>query len=85
MTVVNLESVHDAIDPLRSGFQADGADLVVERATEDGVVVRLVVTDETCLDCIVPTDMLHYLVSNAINTQWPDISHIDIVDPREDD
>jgi Fe-S cluster biogenesis protein NfuA len=82
--MLTLDSASQALDGLRGGFNADGADLVVESATESRVVVRLVVTDETCTDCIVSNGMLNYLVLNAIAEQWPGVTQVDVLDPRED-
>jgi hypothetical protein len=81
--VVTVSDLTEAIGPLRRGFNADGADLVVESATEDSTVVRLVITDETCLDCIVPHDMLEFIIAGTVTKRFPQISNVEVIDPRE--
>jgi hypothetical protein len=81
--VVTVSDLSEAIGPLRGGFTADGADLVVESATEDSTVVRLVITDETCLDCIVPYDMLKFIITGTVTKRFPQIRNVEVIDPRE--
>jgi hypothetical protein len=79
---VLASSVVDALAPLRQGFQADGADLVVETVTGGHVVVRLVVSDETCLECIVPTSMLERVLATRLAQHVPGFEHVELIDPR---
>jgi Fe-S cluster biogenesis protein NfuA len=79
---VTASELSEAIDPLRVGFNADGADLVVESATEDSAVIRLVVTDQTCLSCIVPYDTLRFIITGTVTKHFPQISTVEVIDPR---
>jgi hypothetical protein len=79
---ITPEAVSSALDPLRQGFQADGADLLVDAASAEAVTVRLVITDETCLECISPTPLLTQIVEAAVREDFPDVGRFALVDPR---
>jgi hypothetical protein len=65
---VTPDTVLEALAPLRQGFNADGADLCVDEASSDRVSVRLVLTDETCMDCISPTPVLTRIVETTLRS-----------------
>ncbi len=79
---VSVAAVDDVIAPLREGFQADGADLAVDEASDEVVRIRLVVTDETCFDCILPGDVLTQILETTVRGTFPDIERIEFSDPR---
>ena len=79
---ISPDTVLEALAPLRAGFNADGADLSVDAATTDLVSVRLVLTDETCMECISPTPVLTRIVETTIRSSFPDIAQFQFVDPR---
>lgn len=72
-----------ALSELRSGFNADGADLEVVSATANAATVRLVVTPETCLECIVPKSALQQIVENSVRRAWPQVQTVELIDPRD--
>jgi hypothetical protein len=78
----NVAEVGAAISSLRVGFQADGADLSVEAATRERVVIRLVLTDETCADCVVPSQVLERIISATLHERFPAITEVRLIDPR---
>jgi Fe-S cluster biogenesis protein NfuA len=75
--------VKKALDGLRQGFQADGADLAIESATESQVTIRLIGTDDTCWDCIVPPDQLRAVIGSVLRSSVGAIETVDLIDPRE--
>lgn len=75
-------AVETAIGQLREGFQADGADLELVEVTEDTVRVRLIVTAETCLDCIVPGPLLHQVIESTVQDAMPTLRRLELDDPR---
>lgn len=79
---ITSEAVSSALDPLRQGFQADGADLLVDEATDEVITVRLVITDETCLECVSPTPLLTQIVEAAVREDFPGVARVELVDPR---
>ncbi|GII30247.1 NifU family protein [Planotetraspora mira] len=76
------EDLEKALDGLRRGFQADGADLKVESATESQLTLRLVGDDRTCWECIIPPDRLRELIGSVLRDSVPSIETIDLIDPR---
>ncbi len=78
-----VAAITAALAELRSGFNADGADLEVVTAGASSVTVRLVVTPETCLECIVPKSALQQIVENAIRKAYPTVQAVELIDPRE--
>lgn len=85
MAAVTTSELSEALGPLRGGFNADGADLVVESATDGSAVIRLVITDDTCLDCIVNYETLKFIITGTVTKHFPQISNIEVIDPRESD
>jgi Fe-S cluster biogenesis protein NfuA len=81
--IVSPDNVSTILDPLRQGFQADGADLLVEEATDDVVAVRLIITDDTCLECISPRPVLTRIVETTLRSTFPDFGRFELVDPRD--
>jgi Fe-S cluster biogenesis protein NfuA len=71
-----------ALESIRPGFNADGADLLVRQITGRKLVVDLVVTSDTCMDCIVPTDILKAIVLATIREALPEIEEVEVHDPR---
>lgn len=78
-----MEAVEQALQGLREGFQADGADLELVSIEEGHVRVRLVGTDATCWDCIVPPHMLRQVVDACVRRAWPPLEDVEVEDPRE--
>lgn len=73
---MNEQAVQDVLENFREGFQADGADLRVGSVAEDEVLVELLVTEETCRDCILPKEMLENMFSRAIERQTGVLVHV---------
>ncbi len=78
-----LADVEKALDGLRQGFQADGADLAVVSATESEVTIRLIGSDETCWDCIVPPDQLRTVIDSVLRRSVGALKTVDLIDPRK--
>jgi Fe-S cluster biogenesis protein NfuA len=75
--------VEKALDGLRQGFQADGADLTIVSATASQVTIKLTGNDETCWDCIVPPDQLRTVIDSVLRRSVGAVEEIDLIDPRE--
>ncbi|MET7995774.1 NifU family protein [Amycolatopsis sp. NPDC005232] len=78
------EDVEKALDGLRQGFQADGADLTVENATPDQVTLRLVGGEETCWECIVPPQQLRDVVGSVLRDSIAAQPAVEVIDPRSE-
>ena len=80
--MISRGEVDKALNELRQGFQADGADLTIESLTESEVTIRLTGTDETCWECIVAPDQLHMVVDSVLRSTVSGVETIAVVDPR---
>lgn len=79
-----LERVDSGLDALRQGLNSDGADLKVEALSDSNVRVSLVVTPETCEECIVSTDLMETMIKSLVGQVAPE-ANVDFVDPRAAD
>jgi hypothetical protein len=75
-----LSRASEALAPLRDGFAEDGADLAVG-GSGDAIQVRLVLTEESCGDCIVGPDILHSIVLEQLRGAGL-AAPVTVVDPR---
>lgn len=77
----DMDDVSVALQPLQDGFAADGGFLAVDR--KDGTLqIRLVLTDESCANCIVGPDVLRAIVKGRLADAGV-TAPVDVVDPRE--
>jgi hypothetical protein len=75
-----------ALEPLRSGFQADGADLDLVDVRDGMVVVRLLITDPSCDDeCILPKRTLESILLTTLRRADPTVRNVEVLDPRVED
>ena len=80
ITEAELSRVSDALKPLQEGFAQDGAALAVDGVGES-IEVRLVLTDESCADCIVGPDILRSIVEGQLQGAGV-TAPVTVVDPR---
>jgi Fe-S cluster biogenesis protein NfuA len=76
--------VDDALAEVRPLVQADGADLVLSAVDPDAgqVVVRLDLAGVSCLECVLPPDLLHSMISDAMVRRVPGLADVVVEDPR---
>ena len=76
--------VDDALAELRPLVQADGADLVLGTLDPDRgeVVVRLDLAQVSCLECVLPPELLHPMIAEAFSRRVPGLSDVIVEDPR---
>ena len=80
---ITREAVGEVLKPLRQGFQADGADLAIDEASDDLVKVRLLTSEQTCLDCIMPADFITRVLESAVRGSFPTLGRFVFVDTRQ--
>lgn len=72
-----VQEIDRALDQIRAGLAPDGFELRVERVSEDGVVeLVLQALPDACLDCLVPDQLLHAMLQQAIAPVYPDLREI---------
>ena len=80
---VTSAAAEEALRPYRDGLRSDGADLVVEVDADGRVRARLVVEDETCLDCILPGDVITGIVERVLSDRFGRPVEVTLDDPRD--
>lgn len=55
-------AILEALAPFRTSLQADGADLQVVQVNDQQLEMELVVSDKTCLDCVVPKAVMENII-----------------------
>ena len=83
--MITREEVGLALGELRPLLQADGADLEIASVDEEigEVTLRLNLQDVSCLECVVPPELLQVVVSDAVQKYSPGVSSVVIHDPRQ--
>jgi hypothetical protein len=80
---VSVELLSAALDPLRTGLQADGADIEVIDLDSGVATIRLEITDEACEDdCILPKPALESLFLATLRRVDPLLARVNVIDPR---
>ena len=82
--MIAQSDVDDALAEIRPLVQADGADLVLSTVDPDAgqVVVRLDLAGVSCLECVLPPDLLHSMISDAMVRRVPGLADVVVEDPR---
>ncbi len=72
-----LQEIDRALDQIRAGLAPDGFELRIERVTDDGVVeLVLQALPDACLDCLVPDQLLHAMLQQAIAPVYPELREV---------
>jgi hypothetical protein len=81
---MDVAGVAEAVEPMAQVLRADGGDLVLVDADPklDRVEVRVVIDDVSCLECVMPTQALHDVISASIARRSPGELELVLVDPR---
>ena len=64
--IVSKAAVEEAIETLKSGFEADGASVEVGEVDRGTVTINVHVNDKTCRECLLPTPELELLIRQAL-------------------
>jgi len=83
--MIARSDIDDALDDVRPLVAADGADLILGAVdTERGeVVVRLSLDGVSCLECVLPPDLLHTMITESMTRRVPGLVGVTIDDPRQ--
>jgi len=80
---VDMIVVEKGLEGLRKGLKADGADLLILKAKEECIELRLVIGGDACLECIVSADILTAKVKMALGRVLSHVPQIVLHDPRQ--
>ncbi len=64
--VISKPAVEEAIETLKSGFEADGASVEVGQIDQDTITIHLHLNDKTCRECLLPAPELELLIRQAL-------------------
>ncbi len=78
-------AVDEALAEVRPLVQADGADILLDGLdTESGkVALRLDLDGVSCLECVLPAELLHSMVADAMARRVPGLVEVTLADPRQ--
>lgn len=79
---MNRADVEEALKGLRTGLQQDGADINVQSVNKDRIELNLIFREETCLECIVNSEILAAQVKMALTKIFADVPKVILNDPR---
>ena len=75
--------VDAGLAPVRAILQGDGGDIEFLSVDGDTVVLRLIIEDANCAECVLPRDMLEMVALDVMMPSVPGLMHVRIEDPRE--
>jgi Fe-S cluster biogenesis protein NfuA len=81
--MMELAVVDAGLAPVRSILQSDGGDIELVSVDDDTVVLRLIVEDANCAECVLPRDMLEMVALDLMKPLIPGLLSVRIEDPRE--
>jgi hypothetical protein len=76
-------TITPALDELRGLVQADGADMTVTGVDGSTVNLQLVVETASCVECVMPREILEQVALNIFQRNGVDADLVVIDDPRE--
>ena len=76
--------IESVINGLNTAFGADGARLVVESFSSGQLVVRLILDDVLCSDCVLSGNRVRAVILAGVQRLVPDCHQVLLLDPRED-
>jgi hypothetical protein len=75
------ERLTTALAPLRESLQADGADLKVTKVSGNELELRIIATDETCIDCLMPEEIIERIVKKKLEDEGASFTQIKLSYP----
>lgn len=73
------ETIEAVLEKFRPHFRGDGSDLVLGSIEPSGVVeVQIPIHPETCVECLLPQDMIAKVLDNEIRAIAPDLLRVEV-------
>lgn len=73
-----LETV---LNDVRADLDKNGAELLIDELSETTITLRLIFHDESCMDCVLPSDLLEQGIEKHLRQQGIDLG-VTLIDPR---
>lgn len=78
-----MSVVAPVVEELNEIVRPDGAELVLRAESLTAVLLELDLSRSQCPECVVPKDLVLELVRSKLIAIAPDITTIELIDPRE--
>lgn len=84
--MITEPAVAEALGNVRVLVEGDGAgiELVTVEPESGTVQLRLLLDDVSCLECVMPREMLEDVATSVLRRSVPDVARVSIEDPREE-
>ena len=64
------EQIRSFIEMFRQPFQADGGDLILDRLEADKLELRIVIGENGCRECNMPSDVVESIISSNLKESF---------------
>ena len=81
--MIDVAAAEAALAGVRELVAADGGDIVVAATDDDTVRLTLVLDTAECAECVMPRQFLETVALDMMQPLLPQLSRVDIDDPRE--
>jgi Fe-S cluster biogenesis protein NfuA len=81
--MIDLVTLEPALNEVRSLVQTDGGDMTLLGVEGATVNLQLVVEGASCVECVMPREILEQIALDVIQRQAPEVTAVVIDDPRE--
>ena len=78
-----MSMVAPMVEELNAIVGLDGAELVVRAETLTSVSLELDLSRSDCPECVIPRELMLDLIQSKLAMIAPDITKIDLIDPRD--
>ena len=78
-----MSMVAPVVEELNAIVGLDGAELVVRAETLTSVSLELDLSRSDCPECVIPRELMLDLIQSKLAMIAPDITKIDLIDPRD--
>jgi Fe-S cluster biogenesis protein NfuA len=76
---MSREAIEAVLDKFRPHFRGDGSDLLLGPIDPSGVVeVQIPIFPQTCVECLLPEDMIAKVLDKEIRSVLPELARVDV-------
>ena len=73
------EALEGVLEKFRPGYQADGSDIFLGTVDPAGTVeVRIAIRPETCVECLLPEDLVATILTREFSAVVPEVTGVNI-------
>jgi hypothetical protein len=73
------EALEGVLEKFRPGYQADGSDIFLGEVDPAGIVeVRVPIRPETCVECLLPDDLVQAVLGREFKAVMPNFVRVDV-------